>query len=42
MVIEHTEEQGIAIAGELALDFEDVALHNDLVGRPRWTSAVRK
>ena len=42
VVIEHTEEQGIAIAGELALDFEDVALHNDLVGRPRWTSAVRK
>ena len=42
LVIEHTEEQGIAIAGELALDFEDIALHDDLVGRPRWTSAVRK
>ena len=42
MVIEHTEEQGIAIASELALDFEDIALHDDLVGRPRWTSAVRK
>jgi release factor glutamine methyltransferase len=42
LVIEHTEEQGIAIAGKLALDFEDIALHDDLVGRPRWTSAVRK
>ena len=42
LVIEHTENQGIAIAGELALDFEDIALHDDLVGRPRWTSAVRK
>ncbi len=42
LVIEHTEEQGIAIAGELALDFADIALHDDLVGRPRWTSAVRK
>jgi len=42
LVIEHTEEQGAAIANELTVDFEDIALHNDLVGRPRWTSAVRK
>ncbi len=42
LVIEHTEEQAIAIAGELAVDFEDIAVHDDLVGRPRWTSAVRK
>jgi len=42
LVIEHTEEQGKAIADELTVDFEDIALHNDLVGRPRWTSAVRK
>ncbi len=42
LVIEHTEEQGAAIASELAVDFEDIALHNDLVGRPRWTSAVRR
>jgi len=42
LVIEHTEEQGQAIADELTVDFEDIALHNDLVGRPRWTSAVRK
>jgi release factor glutamine methyltransferase len=42
LVIEHTEDQAIAIAGELAVDFEDIALHDDLVGRPRWTSAVRR
>ena len=42
LVIEHTEEQAIAIAGELAVDFEAIALHDDLVGRPRWTSAVRR
>ena len=42
LVIEHTENQAIAIAGELAVDFEDIAVHEDLVGRPRWTSAVRR
>ena len=42
LVIEHTEAQAIAIAGELAVDFEDIAVHDDLVGRPRWTSAVRR
>jgi len=42
LVIEHTEEQGAAIAGELALDFESITLHDDLVGRPRWTSAMRR
>ena len=42
LVIEHAEEQGVAIASELAVDFEDIALHDDLVGRPRWTSAVRR
>ena len=42
LVIEHTEDQVIAIAGELAVDFEDIAVHDDLVGRPRWTSAVRR
>lgn len=42
LVIEHTEEQGVAVASELAVDFEDIALHDDLVGRPRWTSAVRR
>ncbi|MEI7540134.1 MAG: peptide chain release factor N(5)-glutamine methyltransferase [Actinomycetes bacterium] len=42
LVIEHTEEQAIAIAGELVIDFVDIAVHDDLVGRPRWTSAVRR
>ena len=42
LVIEHAETQYISIAGELALDFESITLHDDLVGRPRWTSAVRK
>jgi release factor glutamine methyltransferase len=42
LVIEHTEAQAIAIAGELAVDFEDIAVHDDLVGRLRWTSAVRR
>ena len=42
LVIEHAEDQGIAIATELAVDFEDIALHDDLLGRPRWSSAVRK
>ena len=42
LVIEHTEDQAIAIAAELAVDFEDIAVHDDLVGRPRWSSAVRR
>ena len=42
LVIEHTEEQGPAIADVLAIDFLEIALHDDLVGRPRWTSAVRR
>ena len=42
LVIEHTEEQGLVIAAELALDFENVALHHDLNNRPRWSSAVRR
>ena len=42
LVIEHSEEQGASIASELALDFECITLHDDLLGRPRWTSAVRR
>ena len=42
LVIEHSEEQGAAIASQLALDFECITLHDDLLGRPRWTSAVRR
>lgn len=42
LVIEHTENQGSLIADALELDFCEVARHDDLVGRPRWTSAVRR
>jgi release factor glutamine methyltransferase len=42
LVIEHTEEQGVAITDALSVDFLEIALHDDLVGRPRWTSAVRR
>jgi len=42
LVLEHTENQAAAIAGELASDFLSITLHDDLVARPRWTSAVRR
>lgn len=42
LVIEHTEEQGLLIKAELALDFKNVVLHHDLNDRPRWSSAVRR
>ena len=42
LVIEHAEEQGLVIEGELALDFENVVLHRDFNDRPRWSSAVRR
>ena len=42
LAIEHNELQGSLIADELAKDFQGIQLHQDLVGRPRWTSAIRK
>ena len=42
LAIEHNEKQGALIAAELSNDFEEIQLHHDLVGRPRWTSAIRK
>jgi release factor glutamine methyltransferase len=42
LAIEHNEKQGALIAAELSNDFEEIQLHQDLVGRPRWTSAIRK
>lgn len=42
LAIEHNEKQGALIAGELVNNFEEIQLHQDLVGRPRWTSAIRK
>jgi len=41
LAIEHAETQGKAIAKLLSADFNQVALHLDLTGRPRWTSAIR-
>ena len=42
LAIEHNEMQGALIATELARDFQEIQLHQDLAGRPRWTSAIRK
>jgi release factor glutamine methyltransferase len=42
LAIEHNESQGNLIAQELSQEFEEILLHNDLSGRPRWTSAIRK
>ena len=42
LAIEHTEEQGAAIDALLSKDFIDIAVNQDLTGRPRWSSAVRK
>ena len=42
LALEHHENQGIEIAAVLGVDFEDIALHHDLTGRPRFTTAVRR
>jgi release factor glutamine methyltransferase len=42
LAIEHHEAQGDEIAAVLNLDFEDILLHQDLTGRPRFTTAVRR
>jgi release factor glutamine methyltransferase len=42
LAIEHHEEQGAAIADVLSDDFTDILLHQDLSGRPRFTTAVRR
>jgi release factor glutamine methyltransferase len=42
LAIEHHEEQGPAIADVLSADFTDILLHQDLTGRPRFTTAVRR
>ena len=42
LAIEHHEEQGSAIADVLSTDFTDILLHQDLTGRPRFTTAVRR
>ncbi len=42
LAIEHNEKQGALVADVLSHDFEEIKLHHDLVGRPRWSSAIRK
>jgi release factor glutamine methyltransferase len=42
LAIEHHEAQGDEIAAVLNIDFEDILLHKDLTGRPRFTTAVRR
>ena len=42
LAIEHHEEQGASIADVLSEDFTDILLHQDLTGRPRFTTAVRR
>ena len=42
LAIEHHEDQGGAIADVLNADFIDILLHQDLTGRPRFTTAVRR
>jgi len=42
LAIEHHEEQGDEIAAVLNIDFQDILLHQDLTGRPRYTTAVRR
>ena len=42
LAIEHHESQPAAIAQAMADEFEDVVTHNDLVGRPRFTTGIRR
>ena len=42
LAIEHHEEQAAAIADVLNDDFTDILLHQDLTGRPRFTTAMRR
>jgi release factor glutamine methyltransferase len=42
VAIEHHESQGSEIALAMEREFSEVALHNDLAGRPRFTTAIRR
>lgn len=42
LAIEHHESQPAAIAQAMADEFEDVVTHNDLAGRPRFTTGIRR
>lgn len=41
LAIEHTETQGDEIAQLLSKEFTQISVHQDLTGRPRWSSAIR-
>ena len=42
LAIEHHESQPIDIAAAMLADFENIECHNDLVGRPRFTTGTRR
>ncbi len=42
LAIEHHESQGFDIAAAMASSFDEIKLHNDLVGRPRFTTGIRR
>ena len=42
LAIEHHESQPIDIAAAMLSDFENIECHNDLVGRPRFTTGTRR
>ena len=42
LAIEHHENHGVAIESSLSDEFIDIVLHNDLTGRPRYSTAIKK
>ena len=42
LAIEHHEAQAAEVGDVLTVEFEDILLHKDLNGRPRFTTAVRR
>ncbi len=40
--IEHHESHPVAIADAMSAEFEDIKSHHDLVGRPRFTTGIRR
>jgi release factor glutamine methyltransferase len=42
LAIEHHESQPIDIAAAMISDFDEIQTHNDLVGRPRFTTGIRR
>jgi release factor glutamine methyltransferase len=42
LAIEHHESQPLDIAAAMATTFDGIQLHNDLAGRPRFTTGIRR